>query len=145
MRTLTTAVVALLLFIGLGSGLPVGGASVAYAQQDSTVLAQIENAFRYSDVEALLDRAADRVDVVIFGKGASYSRQQATLVLLDFFRRNPPRHVSFEQQVLADDRRSMVGHYRVASGGEPVAISVRLRARSGGWQVRAVRIEQRGR
>ena len=145
MRLFTTAVVALLLFIGLGSGWPVGGASVAYAQQDSTVLAQIEHAFRSSDVEALLSRAANRVDVVIFGKGASYSREQATLVLLDFFRRNPPRRVIFEQQVLADDRRSMVGHYQIAGGEEPVSISVRLRERGGEWQVRAVRIEQRGR
>lgn len=145
MRTLTTAVVALLLFMGLGSGWPVVGASVAYAQQDSTVLAQIESAFRSSDAEALLSRAANRVDVVIFGKGASYSREQATLVLLDFFRRNPPRQVSFEQQVLADDRRSMVGHYRMAGAEAPVSVSVRLRARGSQWQVRAVRIEQRGR
>ncbi len=137
--------VALLLFLGLGSGWPLAGASVAYAQQDSTVLAQIETAFRSGDVEALLDGAAERVDVVIFGKGASYSRDQATLVLIDFFRRNPPRNVAFEQQVLADDRRSMVGHYRVASGGAPIAVSVRLRERRGAWQVRAVRIERRGR
>ena len=137
--------VALLLFLSLGTGWPLAGASVAYAQQDSTVLAQIETAFRSGDVERLLEEAAPRVDVVIFGKGASYSRDQATLVLADFFRRNPPRHVSFEQQVLADDRRSMVGHYRVAGGRAPVAVSVRLRARGNAWQIRSVRIERRSR
>lgn len=143
MRTFVRAVVTLLLVLGLGTGWPASGA--AYAQQDSTVLAQIESAFRMGDVPSLLDGAADRVDVVIFGKGATYSRDQATLVLADFFRRYPPRNVAFEQQVLADDRRSVVGHYWVASGDDPVAVSVRLRARQDGWQVRAVRIERRGR
>ena len=118
---------------------------MAYAQQDSTVLAEIEAAFRSGDVEGLLEESAPRVDVVIFGKGASYSRDQATLVLADFFRRNPPRQVVFEQQVLADDRRSMVGHYQIASGQAPVAVSVRLRVRGDAWQVRSVRIERRGR
>lgn len=144
MQTIGT-VVALLLFLGLGTAWLPAGSSVAHAQQDSTVLVQVEDAFRSADVESLLDGAAERVDVVIFGKGTSYSRAQATLVLLDFFRRNPPRNVAFEQQVLAEDRRSMIGHYWIADGGEPMAVSVRLRARDEGWQVRAIRIERRGR
>ena len=130
----------LVLVVSLGMGwLPAG--TVAYAQQDSTALVEVERAFRSADVDALLDGAAERVDVVIFGKGASYSRAQAALVLLDFFRRHPPREVAFEQQVLAEDRRSMIGHYWIADGEEPVAISVRLRARGEAWQVRSIRIE----
>ena len=145
MRTSAGLVVALLLFLSLGTVWPSAGASVAYAQQDSTVLGQVEAAFRSGDVDALLVEASDRVDVVIFGKGASYSRAQARLVLRDFFRRNPPRHVVFEQQVLADDRRSVVGEYWMSGEGDPVAVSVRLRSRASGWQVRSVRIERRGR
>lgn len=121
-----------------------GGPASAYAQDDSTALVAVEAAFRTADVEALFEGAAERVDVVIFGKGASYSRAQAALVLLDFFRRNPPSDVAFEQQVLAEDRRSMIGQYWLASGGEPMAVSVRLRARGEEWQVRAIRIERRG-
>lgn len=109
------------------------------------MLGQVQRAFQSADVEALLYGAAERVDVVIFGKGASYSRAQASLVLLDFFRRNPPRDVAFEQQVLAEDRRSMIGYYWGADGAEPMAISVRMRARGEGWQVRSIRIERRGR
>lgn len=144
MRTFATVVVVLLLFLGFGT---VGPAPtlVAHAQQDSTVLMHVERAFRSGDVEALLSGSAERIDVVIFGKGASYSRNQASLVLLDFFRRNPPRNVDFEQQVLADDRRSVAGHYWATRDDEPIAVSVRLKARRNGWQVRAVRIERRGR
>lgn len=145
MRPSVDLVVTLLLFLGLGTVWPSAGASVAYAQQDSTVLNQVEAAFRAGDVDALLTDAADRVDVIIFGKGTSYSRAQARLVLLDFFRRNPPHQVVFEQQVLAADRRSVVGQYWMSGGEAPVAVSVRLRARRDGWQVRAVRIERRGR
>lgn len=144
MRTVGT-VVTLLLLLGLGPAWLPGGPASAYAQDDSTALVEVEAAFRSADVEALLDGAAERVDVVIFGKGASYSRAQAALVLLDFFRRNPPLNVAFEQQVIAEDRRSMIGQYWVADGGDPMAVSVRLRARDEGWQVRAIRIERRGR
>lgn len=125
MRTIGT-VVALLLLLGFGTAWLPAGTAVAYAQQDSVALAEVEAAFRRADVEALLDGSSERVDVVIFGKGASYSRAQAALVLLDFFRRNPPRDVAFEQQVLAEDRRSMIGYYWIVGGAEPMAVSVRL-------------------
>lgn len=141
MRTLGTSVGLLLLVVSLGMGwLPAGTA--AYAQSDSTALVEVERAFRSANPAALLEGAAERVDVVIFGKGASYSRAQAGLVLLDFFRRNPPRNVAFEQQVLAEDRRSMIGQYWVAGGDGPMTISVRMRARGEDWQVRAIRIER---
>lgn len=141
MQTTGTFVSTLLLVVSLGMGwLP--AATVAYAQQDSTALVEVERAFRSGNVDALLDGAAERVDVVIFGKGASYSRAQAGLVLLDFFRRHPPRNVAFEQQVLAEDRRSMIGQYWIAGGEEPMAVFVRLRARGDEWQVRAIRIER---
>lgn len=139
----TGTVLVFLLFLSAGVAWPLGGVSPAYAQQDSTMLVQVQSAFRSADVEALLHGAAERVDVVIFGKGASYSRAQASLVLLDFFRRNPPRDVAFEQQVIAEDRRSMIGHYWGVGGAEPMAISVRMRARDEGWQIRSIRIERR--
>jgi hypothetical protein len=53
--------------------------------------------------------------------------------------------VSFEQEVLAEDRRSMIGQYWVANGdSDPVAVFVRLRARGPRWQLRSIRIEYVG-
>jgi hypothetical protein len=150
MRTLPSAVLALVLTLAslVGSPLPAPLVGTAYAQAaspDSTTLVRVERAFRSGDVDNLLDGSADRLDVIIFGKGASYSRAQAALVLSDFFRRNPPGRVSFEQEVLAEDRRSMIGQYWVANGdSDPVAVFVRLRARGPRWQLRSIRIEYAG-
>ncbi len=143
MRTLVSAALGLFLTLMLVGGPPAGsGHGAALAQPDSAALSQIEQAFRAGDAEALLEGAADRVEVVIFGKGSSYSRAQAGRVLGGFFQRYPPKQVVFEQEVLAEDRRSMIGRYWVAEGeSEPVGVSVRLRARGPVWQLRGIRIE----
>lgn len=115
------------------------------AAADSSVLALLESGFRAGNPGALLAHAADPVDVAIYGHGASYSRSQAALVLLDFFRRHPPAHVSLREEVAGEDRRSVIGQYRDASGGPPSAVFVRLRARDGHWEIRSIRIERAGR
>lgn len=145
-------VVAFVSLLGAGffGAWPVGGAvpSAAYAQvltvavDDSTAVGIVKDAFRAGDVEALLDGAGDRVDIAIFGHGASYSRAQAALVLVDFFRKHPPDSVEFEEEVVAEDRRSVIGRYWEAGDAEPVAVFVRLHARGDGWQLRAIRIER---
>lgn len=147
MRRLVSTVFVFLLALGLFAGWPGAVPSAALAQPaasaDSTALGWVEQAFRTAHVDMLLDGAADRLDVIIFGKGASYSKAQAALVLQDFFRRYPPARASFEQEVLAEDRRSMIGEYWVAEDhAEPVAVFVRLRARGSGWQLRSIRIER---
>lgn len=151
MQTFSSTVLVLTLALGLLTGWPMAGAAhgAAYAQSppalpDSTALDRVEDAFRSGSADALLAGAADRLDVIIFGKGASYSRAQAVLVLTEFFRRNPPGRVTFEQEVLAEDRRSMIGEYRVAEDhAEPISVFVRLRARGPHWQLRSIRIERR--
>jgi hypothetical protein len=150
MRPLSLTVLVFLLVVGTSVGGPLVGTAqgAAYAQAppavaDSTALGRVEDAFRAGDAGALLSGAADRLDVIIFGKGASYSRAQARQVLSEFFRRHPPGRVSFEQEVLAEDRRSVIGEYWVVGDhAEPISVFVRLRAREAGWQLRSVRIEQ---
>lgn len=148
MQTFSFTVLVLTLALGLLTGWPIAGAAhgAAYAQSppaDSTALGRVEDAFRSGSPDALLAGAADRLDIIIFGKGASYSRAQAALVLTDFFRRNPPGRVMFEQEVLAEDRRSMIGEYWVAEDhAEPISVFVRLHARGARWQLRSIRIER---
>jgi hypothetical protein len=152
MRSLFSTAISFSLALGLFAGWPAAGTAhgAAYAQSspvntDSTALDRVEDAFRAGRADALLSGSADRLDVIIFGKGASYSRAQAELVLSDFFRRHPPGRVSFEQEVLAEDRRSVIGEYWVAEDrAEPISVFVRLRARGARWQLRSVRIERSG-
>lgn len=148
MRTLFLTVLGYFLALSLLVGVPYAeaGAGVVLAQSDSTDLLSIERAFRAADAAVLLDGSTDRVDIIIFGQGASYSRAQGVQVLGDFFRRYPPRQVVFEQEILAEDRRSMIGRYWVADGGEePIGVSVRLRANGPRWQLREIRINRGGR
>jgi hypothetical protein len=147
MRRLASTVLVLLLALGSPAGWSGSAHGAAYAQSpppsDSTAFDWVERAFRTTRVDVLLDGAADRLDVIIFGKGASYSKAQAALVLQDFFRRHPPARVAFEQEVLAEDRRSMIGEYWVAEDhAEPISVFVRLHARDSGWQLRSIRIER---
>jgi hypothetical protein len=112
---------------------------------DTLVLARVESAFRAGDAASLLAEAAEPVDLAIFGQGASYTRSQAALVLQDFFRRHPPAQVAFEEEVVSENRRSVIGHYREAGGAAPSAVFVRLRARGDRWEIRSIRIERAGR
>jgi len=119
--------------------------AVTGAATDSVVLARIEAGFEAGNPALLLAHAAEPVDIAIFGHGASYSRSQAALVLLDFFRRHPPADVSFRDEVASTNRRSVVGTYEEAGSGESSAVFIRLRARDGQWEVRSIRIERAGR
>jgi hypothetical protein len=117
----------------------------AAAVSDTLVLTRVESAFRAGDAAGLLAEAAEPVDLAIFGQGASYTRSQAALVLQDFFRRHPPAQVAFEEEVVSENRRSVIGHYREAGAGAPSAVFVRLRARGDRWEIRSIRIERAGR
>lgn len=109
---------------------------------DSLALARIEAGFKAGNPGILLTDAADPIDIAIYGHGASYSRSQAALVLLDFFRRHPPEQVTIREEVAAEDRRSVIGHYYAVGAREPASIFVRMRMRDGRWEVRSIRIEQ---
>lgn len=119
--------------------------SAAGAAVDTLILQHIETSFRAGNPAALLAHAAEPIDIAIHGHGASYSRSQAALVLLDFFRRHPPAEVSFREEVASENRRSIVGHYLEVGAVEPSVVFVRLRVRDGRWEIRSIRIERAGR
>lgn len=118
---------------------------LARVEADSLLLARVEAAFRAGDAGRLLAEAGEPVDLALFGQGGSYTRSQAALVLMNFFRKHPPQEVAFEEEVIAEDRRSIIGYYREVGGTTPAAVFVRLRARDGRWEVRSIRIERVGR
>lgn len=147
------SLIALLVLLGVPA---LGNNGAAHAQRlltstggsvagDTLVLDRIEASFRAGDAGALMASAGEPIDLAIFGHGASYSRSQAVLVLLDFFRRHPPEEVSFQEEVVGEDRRSVVGQYREVGSEEASAIFVRLRARAGRWEIRSIRIERSSR
>ncbi len=112
------------------------------AQQAGTDFARLETAFLASDADALLDGAADRVEIVLFGQGGMYRRAQARHVLRDFFRRYPPDRVAFAERSSSDDGRMAIGRYWAQRGGAPLTLRLLHRADDGAWSLTSIRVEQ---
>jgi hypothetical protein len=132
---------AALLLIGVPAqaGVPPDEQSVP---PDSTVLLRIGHAFGAANVDSLLVDAADRIDLVIFGRGALCSRTQAAFVMQDFFRKHPPERASFQEQAHSEDSRSVIGTYWPEGAPSPIHIFVRLRELDDRWEIRSIRIER---
>lgn len=112
------------------------------AQQTGDEIARVEAGFRTSDPEAVLDGAASRVEIVLFGQGGMYRRAQATHVLRDFFRRYPPERVAFAERSSSDDGRTSIGRYWPQDGGTPLTLRVLHRPDGDGWALTSIRVEQ---
>lgn len=117
------------------------GASAAQSSADDG-LARVEAGFREADPSAVLDGAARRVEIVLFGQGGMYRRAQATHVLRDFFRRYPPDRVAFGERSSSDDGRMAIGRYWAQSGGAPLTVRLLHRSTDDGWELTSIRVEQ---
>lgn len=117
-------------------------APIGAAQQGADEIARLEADFRDSDAEAVLDGAATRVEIVLFGQGGMYRRAQATHVLRDFFRRYPPERVAFAERSSSDDGRTAIGRYWPQDGGVPLTLRVLHRPDGDGWALTSIRVEQ---
>lgn len=111
------------------------------AGTDTLLVPHFESAFAEGNAEALLESAAPRLELSIFGRASFYSRTQALFVMRDFFRRYPPDSVSFRDQSIGENTRTLLGQYEELGGGQ-CRVAVRLRWRAGAWEVRAVRLDR---
>ena len=113
-------------------------------------VAVIMEAFEEGDCDALLDLTALRVEIVLLGQGARYSRGQASLILRDFFRRYPPERVELSERSIAGDGRAAMGRYWSGNSSAPFALYVGFRiipaegegADDEEWTLEAIRIER---
>lgn len=111
-------------------------------------VATVTEAFEQGDCDTLLDLTAPRVEIVLLGQGARYSRGQASLILRDFFRRYPPDRVELSERSATGDGRAAMGRYWSGNSSAPFALYVGFRvspAEEGGedeWTLEAIRIER---
>lgn len=117
-------------------------AAPAFAQVERSALEEIEAALGEADVNALNERAAERVELTLFGSAAMYSRGQAMYVLAEFFREYPPRRVDFSDPSRSGGNWFALGQYHYERGENPLRVFIRLRSNGGQWQLREVRIER---
>ena len=118
-------------------------ASPALAQKDEAeVVRKVEQAFSRGDAAALLAHAADRVEIAVLGTGSLYSRAQATYVLNDFFRENPPRRFAADEPSSTRDNFFVAGKYWYGADDQHYDVYMRFRWRDGTCEVRELRIER---
>ena len=112
-------------------------------EKTNEVVAAVSAALEQADSERLLDLATSRIELVLLGQSARYSRGQAMLVLKDFFRRFPPSRVSFSEHSASSDGHSAMGRYWSASNHSPFLLYVGFRVTdSADAQIETVRIER---
>ena len=116
------------------------------AQERGTdLLARLEAAIGRGSAHDLLDHAADRVEIALFGVSSLYSRAQAVYVMQDFFRQYPPVRFVLQEPSRSDGNWFAGGSYAYAPAGRDLQVFVRIRKKDGGWELREVRVEQRSR
>ncbi len=107
------------------------------------VIGEVVTALQEGDSDALLHRATRRVEIVLLGQSARYSRGQAALVLADFFRRHPARRVHLAERAVADEGRAALGRYWPDDGAGPFSLYVGFRTDGAdAWQLDVIRIER---
>ena len=107
----------------------------AQAQVDEELVEYIRRAIDESDVEALLERSGERLEVGLFGAARLYSRNQAGHVLRGFFRDNPPARLIINEVASTDTAWYASASYH-RPGLQPLRLYIRVRLNAGSWELR---------
>lgn len=119
-----------------------GAAGGTQAPADDA-LERIETGLERADPAVVLDRSADRVEVVLFGRGGTVRRSQAAHVLRDFFRRYPPARVAMDERSSSEDGLTAIWKYSTAKEGQPLRVRAVHRRGGDGWELVSLRVERR--
>jgi hypothetical protein len=120
------------------------GTVSAQSESERAPMQVLQDALRRGDTSTLSTIAADRVEVILFGSAAMYSRGQAMYVLGDFFRQYPPDRVSFTEGSRAGANWFVIGEYSYEGGEQALRLFVRMRTKDGRPELRELRIDRRG-
>lgn len=124
-----------------------GLASPATAQDTTgtapNALEHLQAAFVAGDADALLEGAADRVEITLLGQSRLYSRAQAMYVMRDFFREYAPERFVLVSENQAEGSWIADAQYGYRGAEQILQIYLRLRQLADGWELREIRIAQR--
>ena len=100
----------------------------------------IYEALQAGDVESMTSRAADRVDLTIFGSSELLSRSQAKYVLKEFIRTYPPVRIEVHDTSPSDGNWFSSASYWYENEERPLTVYLRLReSRPQDWELRELR------
>ena len=119
------------------------GATAAPQESVDDAIAQLEAGLEQADPDVVLDHAAGRVEVVLFGRGGTVRRTQAAHVLRDFFRRYPPARVAIQERSSSDDGLTTFWRYWTSDDGQQLRVRAVHREGGGQWELVSLRVERR--
>lgn len=115
----------------------------ASAQHDgAAVLEDIRGAFSEGDVERLMRRSGERIDLTVFGVSELLSRSQARYVLRSFFAEYPPTMVALVDTSESEGNWFASAGYWYETGKAPLSVYLRLRRGSAEWELRELRFDR---
>lgn len=110
-------------------------------QAIATLAQHVTSGFEAGDARTLLQDAADRVEISLFGTRTFYSRGQAFYVVDNFFQEYGPRRFALEDTVAADGSSFLTGRYWHVRTDRPLQVFIRMGTPDQQWKIQEVRIE----
>lgn len=116
-------------------------AFVARAQQSGPVIAKVNKAMTAADAKQVALYFHDTIDLEAGNTDGNYSKDQAEVILHDFFSKNPVRSYTVKHQGASDDgSKYIIGSYVTASKNYRVYIL--FKQADGGLKINQLQFEE---
>jgi hypothetical protein len=93
--------------------------SVVSGQAENTTIAQIQKAIKNADATGLAAFFHSTVDLEVADTDGNYSKNQAEMILRDFFQNNPVKSFTMRHQGSSDDgSKYLIGTYKTMNDQE---------------------------
>ncbi len=112
----------------------------AFSQDSVEIPSEISMALKSGDAGQLSNYLNDNVEMVILDKEGIYSKDQAKVILNDFFKKNPPRRFSLLHQ--GGKTKSKYGIGNLETADETFRVYFLLKETNGKQIIHQLRIEK---
>lgn len=112
----------------------------AYSQENVEIPSGISMALKSGDAAQLSNYLNDNVEMVILDKEGIYSKDQAEVILNDFFKKNPPRRFSLLHQ--GGKTKSKYGIGNLETADQTFRVYFLLKETNGKQIIHQLRIEK---
>ncbi|MCD6597346.1 MAG: DUF4783 domain-containing protein [Bacteroidales bacterium] len=112
----------------------------AYSQENVEIPSEISMALKSGDAALLSNYLNDNVEMVILDKEGIYNKDQAEVILNDFFKKNPPRRFSLLHQ--GGKTKSKYGIGNLDTADQTFRVYFLLKETNGKQIIHQLRIEK---
>ncbi len=114
----------------------------AMAQQESPMISQVHEAIRQGNAAALSNFFHSRIDLELTGTDGNFSKDQAEMIMKDFFRKHPVKSYTIRHKGSSDDgSKYSIGLYESAEGSR-FRVYVLLKQEDEGLRVHQLQFEE---